>query len=123
MMLKRDMTEVHEAPPKSIRKQRMTGERSSAMLKMTPANVVVAADNKVSEETLERVRCSTMAPTTAPNPKNPSKKPYVIELLLISFAAAGKSAQNELVKKIRTADRRRRVGMRGENHSKRRAAG
>ena len=104
-MLKRDMTEVHAAPPRSITKQRTRGERSSARLRMTPANVAVAADNKVSEETFERVRCSAIAPATAPNPKKPSRKPYVIGFLLISFAAVGKSAQKELVKKMRTADR------------------
>jgi hypothetical protein len=114
MMLNRDIIEVHEAPPRSIKKQSMNGERSSAMLKMMPANVAVAADNKVSEEIFERVRCSTMAPNTAPNPKNPSKKPYVTGLLLISFAAVGKSAQNELVKKMRTADRSKRVRIPGE---------
>jgi hypothetical protein len=114
MMLKRDMTEVHEAPPKSIRKQRITGERSSAMLKMTPANVAVAADSNVSEEIFERVRCSTIAPATAPNPKKPSRKPYVIGFSLISFAAVGKRAQKELVKKMRTAERSRRVRMPGE---------
>ena len=92
----------------------MTGERRSARLKITPAKVAVATDNKVSEETLERVRWSTMAPRTAPNPKNPSKKPYVIGLLLISFVAVGKSAQKELVKKMRTADRSRSARMPGE---------
>jgi hypothetical protein len=32
----------------------MTGERSSATLRTTPANVAVANDNRISEETLER---------------------------------------------------------------------
>src|ERR1700758_3025661 len=114
MMLKRDMTAVHETPPKSMMKQRTTEERRTATLRMTAAKVAVARVNRVSDEILERVRWRTMAPRTAPNPKNPSKKPYVIGLLLISFTAVGKSAQKELVKKMRTADLTRSVRMPGE---------
>jgi hypothetical protein len=55
-----------------------------------------------------------MAPSTAPNPKNPSRKPYAMGLLLSSLAAVGRSAQKEPVKKISTAARTNTVRMPGE---------
>jgi hypothetical protein len=113
-MLKRDMTDVHDAPPKSISKQRTAGERNSAMLKMTVPNVTVARESNISEDIFERVRCRTIAPATAPSPKNPSRKPYVIGFVLMDFTAVGKSAQKELVKKMRIADRSRSVRIPGE---------
>jgi len=75
MMLKRDMIAVQEAPPKSIRKERIAGVRNDARLKTIAANIAVAEDSRVSVESFDLVRCSTMAPSTAPNPKDPSKNP------------------------------------------------
>src|SRR5580658_7304767 len=105
MMLKSDMNTVQLAPPNSISTERTIGVRNSAKLKMIAANVAVASESIVSVENLDRVRCSTTTPIIAPTPKNPSRNPYVSGLLLSSLAAVGKSAQNELVKKIRHADR------------------
>ena len=66
---------VQEAPQKIIKKQRIAGVSNNAMLKTIAANVAVAEDSRVSVESFDLVRCSTMAPSTAPNPKDPSKNP------------------------------------------------
>src|ERR1700730_16476646 len=117
MTLKIDMNTVQAAPPKSISTQRITGVRNRAVLKRTAANVAVAMDSVVSVESLERARCRTTAPSTAPTPKNPSKKPYATGPLLSSFAAVGKRAQKELVKKMRNADRSSSARIPGENRT------
>src|ERR1700676_2065783 len=122
MMLKRDMNTVQDAPPKSISTQRITDERNRTMVRMTAANIAVATESRVSGESFDRARCSTMAPRTAPTPKNPSKKPYAIGLLLNSFAAVGKRAQKELVKKIRNAERSSNMRIPGEYRTKQTAA-
>jgi hypothetical protein len=45
MMLKRDMIAVQEAPPKSMRKQRIAGVRNNARLRTIAANIAVAEDS------------------------------------------------------------------------------
>src|ERR1039458_4191450 len=112
-MLKMDMNTVQDPPPKSISPQISAGVRNRAVPKMTAANVAVERERIVSVESFDRARCSTMAPSTAPAPKNASKKPYATGLLLSSLAAAGKRAQNELVKKMRNAARTSSVRMPG----------
>jgi hypothetical protein len=71
-----------------------------AIAHMTAAKTAVAPDTMLSTENKPRARCNTIAPTTAPTPKQPSSKPYPSELSVKFFATAGSSAQKAPIAKV-----------------------
>jgi hypothetical protein len=84
------------------------------VLRRIAAKIAVAVETIVSVERFDLARCRTTAPSTAPTPKKPSRKPYPTALLLSSLATAGRRAEKELAKKITIPDRSSSVRMPGE---------
>src|SRR5580704_7280890 len=108
------MKTVHAAPPKKLKTQRNQSTCRAEIPHVAAAKTAVAPDTILSTESAALARCNTIAPATAPTPKQPSSKPYPSELPVRFFATAGSSAQKALAKKITQAERTSNLRISGE---------
>ncbi len=95
------MKEIQAAPPASITAPSSGKTRDDPAAIIVRPKIPMPADTITSAEPHEdRARCMTSAPTTAPNPNEPSRMPYPMGLPLIRCAMEGSKASKALAKNI-----------------------